>query len=370
MSTEIDEHASVTQAALHDRLRRHKLVFVQHGAVFDGLTDAVTEASASPLVQLGDVVTTINDPIIHVFGVEAYAINQPVPLSLGELRKVVSELLDKDVQVCLWSRAPRTAFAPIPGSSLLDDASPFFIPPMAALPSDPESVFPAVRLGEDLSDVFYNALLELGVHILAALDRALFDAQLDRQAMFEVLDPREIEALRGAGLVHRPDGTAFQLCAPQRFGELKEQLAATLAEHVDAQRELSQIAESMWKMERKIRRRLRTASREKSGARWRTNVLHGDLNQKVLERAQVDGYVSASSLGQLRDPIEWLSLGELIEVVTSAKFGGLGLPKVFWTKFSQEVVPVRNRLSHMRHFKHGDKELVHMWVAQVDRALG
>lgn len=370
MNVEIDEHASLTQSALHERLRRHKLVFVQHGAVFDGLTDAITEASASPLVQLGDVVATISDPIIHVFGVEAYAVGQSVPLSLGELRKVVSELLDNDVQVCLWSRAPKVSFAPVPGSSLLDDASPFFIPPMAALPGDPGSVFPAVRQGQDLSDVLYNALSELGVHILAALDRAIFDAQLDRETMFDILDAREIEALRGAGLVQPPQGGTYQLCAPQRFVELREQLAAALAEHVDTQTELPRITEGMWNMERKIRRSLRAAAKKEIGSRWRTGVLHGDLNDKVLERAQVGGYVSATSLSQLRDPIEWLTMGELIEVVTSAKFGGLGLSKVFWAKFSQEVVPVRNRLSHMRHFKHGDKELVRMWVAQVDRALG
>jgi hypothetical protein len=166
------------------------------------------------------------------------------------------------------------------------------------------------------------------------------------------------------------DGNPYQLAARLRFSELRDELATTLAAQLQPQSELSEIAEDLWTIERTIRLALRSAAVQQFGTKWRASLLHGDLNQKVLERAMVDGFVAGKSVKELRDPIEWLSLGELIEVVTSAQFKNLGLLPIFWTKFSQDVVPVRNRLSHMRHFKHGDRGVVRMWVSQISRTLG
>jgi len=370
MSTAFDQLASAVRAALQERLRRHKLVFVQHGAVFAGLAEAVWSQGTAEVVEPQGVSLQSDAQQVHVKGLERYASEGASRPSLGELRQAVSTLLGNDVEVCLWSTAPRVAFAPVPGSSLIDDASPFFLDLMPQSDADPEAVYPAIRHGASLTDIYRASLAELGVAVLASLDRAIYDGQLGPETLFEMLDAREIEALRGAGLARCCDGEPYQLAAPLRFSELRDQLAATLAAQLEPQKELSGIAEELWTIERTIRLALRTAAVDEFGTKWRANVLHGDLNRKVLERAMVDGFVSAKSVKELRDPIEWLSLGELIEVVTSAKFENLGLLPIFWAKFSQDVVPVRNRLSHMRHFKHGDRGVVRMWVSQVTRMLG
>jgi hypothetical protein len=370
MNSELRAHAETVRYALQGRLRRFKLLFVQHGAVYDGLTDLVLSADGSTVLAPEELGANLDATRVHVIGLEKYALGSSGGPSLGELRSIVSELLEREIEVCLWSRAPRVAFVPVPGSSLIEDASPFFVDLMATADGDPESVYPAIRAGKTLSDVYGSALAELGVAVLASLDRALFDAQLDAEAMFDVLEAREIEALRGAGLVQCPGGTAYQLAAPRRFSELKDQLASTLSRQIEPQLELGAISEALWSIERIIRRALRSKAVADLGSKWRAGVLHGDLEAKVLERAQSDGFVSVRSVRELRDPIEWLTLGELIEVVTSVKFARLGQPSIFWTKFAQDVIPVRNRLSHMRHFKHGDREVVRMWLSQVERTLG
>ncbi|WP_214056003.1 MULTISPECIES: hypothetical protein [Actinomycetes] len=342
---------------------------MQHGAAFAGLTERVWEMS-SVVVDVGSLDPESTDRQIHVTGLERYATRQFIEPTLGRLRQTVSELLSRGVEVCLWSSAPRVAFAPVPGSSLIDDASPFFLETLPATNEDPESVYPAVQLGASLSAVYRTSLTELGVAVLASLDRAMYDGQLGPSAIFDVLDAREIEALRGAGIALCCEGDPYALTAPLRFGELREELATTLAEQLEPQSELDEIASDLWTIERTIRLALRSAAVIKFGNKWRGSVLHGDLNGKVLGRAMIDGSVSIKSSKELRDPIEWLSLGELIEIVTSNQFDNLGLAPVVWTKFGQDVIPVRNRLSHMRHFKHGDRSVVRMWVSQIARMLG
>ncbi|MBM9464606.1 hypothetical protein JL108_14205 [Aeromicrobium sp. YIM 150415] len=370
MNDELRAQATIVKAALHGRLRRFNLLFVQHGAVYDGLTDLILDAENSTVVRFENLRTNYDDTRVHVTGLERYALEHQAGPSLGELRSTVTELLERGIEVCLWSRAPRVAFAPVPGSSLIQDASPFFLELMSTVGNDPGSAYPAVRAGELLSDVYASALAELGVGVLASLDRALFDAQLDATTMFDILDAREIEALRGAGLVQYHEGTAYRLSTPLLFSELKAQLASTLSCQIRPQAELAAISEDLWAIERIIRRSLRSKAISDLGPKWRGSIFNQDLNERVLGRAQNDGSVAIKSVKGLRDPIEWLTLGELIDVVTSAKFANLEQPRIFWMKFKQDVVPVRNRLSHMRHFNHSDREVVRMWLSQVQRALG
>ncbi len=118
-----------------------------------------------------------------------------------------------------------------------------------------------------------------------------------------------------------------------------------------------------------IRRKVRSAAIEQFGARWRAQVVGGDLPNKILERARGEAYPGAVSLKEIRDPLEWLTLGELLEVATHG-FMGLGLDSVVWRKFAQDVLPARNRLTHMRLARRGDRELIGMWAVQVRKRLG
>lgn len=368
--TDIQRHIDKTTEALHERLRRHKLIFVQAGAVFEGLDMRVLEATRAVLIDAQALTAHEEAPQVIVTGLEALADSPPGSASLGELRQIVSDLLGRGVEVCLWSSAPRIAYVPMPGSSLIDDASQFFMQLLPELEGDPESVYPAVRISSvAVEDMFARAITELGMSVLASLDRAIFDGQMDHETMFGLLDPRESEALRGAGLAFCEDRARYEFASPRRFNEFRSQLANVLASEVHPQGELSEISQDLWLIERTLRRAVRSAAVDAFGQTWRGQVLHGDLNAKVLTRAMVDGAVAVKSVRELRDPIEWLSLGELLEVITSTTFNGLDLQPLVWTKFGQDVLPIRNRLSHMRHFKHGDRGTVKMWVSQVERLL-
>lgn len=367
--TAVDEYARESARSLRERMRRNKLLFVQAGAIFDGVTSALIQETRAHVVDVAELKVDLDATQVIVTGMEVLTSSTPTNRTLGDLRRIVAELLDRGTEVCLWSRAPRVAFRPVPGSSLIEDASPFFLSLMREEGS-PESVYPVVRVSSTpIHDVFVGTLAELGLAVLGSLDRAVFDGQLSHDSMFDLLDPRECESLRGGGLAHCENGGSYVFASPLRFGEFKSALADVLAAEVNPQPELANIADDLWCIERTLRRELRTAAVHNFGGKWRAHVLHGDLALKVKDRAMADGSVAIQSARELRDPIEWLTLGELLEVITSTKFNGLGLLPLVWTKFGQDILPIRNRLSHMRHFRHGDRATVKMWLAQINRLI-
>jgi len=133
--------------------------------------------------------------------------------------------------------------------------------------------------------------------------------------------------------------------------------------------DLADISNGLWFIERSIRLKLRDYAISAFGSKWRSQVLHGDLATKVLGRARFDAAVTALSVAELRDPIEWLSVGELLQVISHRTVGGLGQDTVLWEKFTAEIVPIRNRLSHMRLIKKGDRETVLMWASRIAQIL-
>ena len=99
-------------------------------------------------------------------------------------------------------------------------------------------------------------------------------------------------------------------------------------------------------------------------ADWRTSSV-GGLKGEILKRAQQDTNVTAKSINDLRDPLEWLTLGELMDIVRGPKFNDLGVEPVVWRKLQEQLVPVRNRLAHVRMLKAKDAEIVGMWASII-----
>lgn len=163
------------------------------------------------------------------------------------------------------------------------------------------------------------------------------------------------------------EGRGFELTPV--LSEFREAVAGALADITYPQTELADVVSGLWTIERLIRKALRDAAVDQHKSGWRKKITRGDLAVKILQRAKGDAYLTATNISELRDPIEWLSLGELLEIVRSKNFGGLGVDEYTWQRFNHELVPIRNRLSHMRLIKNRDKATVTMWVSRITRLL-
>jgi hypothetical protein len=183
------------------------------------------------------------------------------------------------------------------------------------------------------------------------------------------LNAREAEALQGAGLAVVEFGT-YKWTIPMRFGEFREALSDALAQLTETQECLTQVFALMWSLERSIRMALRNRALDVWTTKWRQESLHGDFPKRILERATGDVYIAAKSIKEIRDPLEWLTLAELLELRQGRpEFGGLGVEDVVWKKFATEILPIRNRLSHMRLLREDDITVVRQWSNVLGRKL-
>ncbi|WP_146247654.1 hypothetical protein [Curtobacterium sp. MCLR17_040] len=275
-------------------------------------------------------------------------------------------------RIVLVSAAPRVAYPPVPGSSLFEDAK-FVSGPLAPVlemtASAPELVLPACNDGHaPLRTVLEAALRELGLELCASLDHALFEAVLDPADMFATLTSREVEALRGASLI-RMTSSGPEWTMPLRIGELRDALSEVLSEQTDTQDAMAAVFAGLWSIERSVRRALRIRAMELWGPGWRRQVLAGDLKEKVEGRAKASAYAAASSVSQIRDPLEWLTMGELLETRGRGEIGDLGLEGPLWKTLANEVLPVRNQISHMRLLRPSDLATVLKWAKVVQVKL-
>jgi len=196
--------------------------------------------------------------------------------------------------------------------------------------------------------------------LAASLDRVVYESLLIGQSALGLLNARELEALDGSSLT-APDGATRTWNFPKHLGPLKKALDEVLADALDPQQQLAEVSSGLWKIERIIRREVRRRAIAAWAENWRTQCLNGDLPEKVLERASESAYMGATSVKQLRDPLEWLSLGELLQLKDRSQIGDLGLSAAHWRQFSAQIMPIRNRLAHMRSLRPEDAADVVKW---------
>jgi len=379
MSAYVTNAAARRAEILSRSLTRHRLVFVQCGEVFSPLRDGILEAlpgrkmtvreilsdkpdeNKSGLVVLTDLETLVSPPASQT------------DYRLGNLRETIFGRMDIGQNFCLISRAPRVAFGVVPGSSLLEDAVLCSLPLLDVdecdVPGQSKSGWelPSISFCDDpdLTELMSNALRELGLGVLSALDHTLFEINPRSMEGLKFLSARDVEALRGAGLVLVDGQGTPTLSNPRGVMELKDALSELLSAATAPPSALAAVSNGLWYIERTVRAALRTAAMTEFKGQWRTSTINGGLVEEVLRRARLDSSVTAASLKELRDPLEWLTLGELMSIVTSNKFDNLGVDAVIWRRFNEQVVPVRNRLSHMRLLKSEDEEVVSMWVGVI-----
>lgn len=375
MTAELEAACAARAEIISKSLSRHRLVFVQLGAAFDPLRDGICAQLKGQCVSIdqrsewnqrsssyGTLIVTDLERCVETAGDV-----------LGEVRAILFSLLDDGKAVCLLSRAPRLSYRPVPGSSVLEDAALVTLPLLAMSeiqcgPGEYPSQgwpWPSVSFGAPFGTETYEAVLsEVGQGIVAALDHALFEVDPKGMDGLEFLAARELEGLRGCGIVAIDEGGRPSLALPKEAKSLREALAAHVSETVAPASSLAEVTRALWYIERKIRQALRAAAIAKHSGGWRASAV-GGLQAEILRRAQLDTNVTAKSVTDLRDPLEWLTLGELMDIVRSEKFNNLGIEAAIWRKFQEQVVPVRNRLAHVRMLKSEDAEVVSMWAKMI-----
>lgn len=360
---------------LLEAVGRFRLVLVHESACFGGVVTASAEVSAHFTLLKADEfleyqadATTAERRRLLVHGLEGA--NDGA--KLGRLRGKVMECLDLGYDICLVSAiSPESFAAAAPGSSMIADAHLHPLPLCDPTPADRigTTVMPAARRRCDVSELFLRVLRQVSVEALMDLDRAIYELRCGADTLAAELSEASRAELRRAGLLTGPGADGAEFSVPKRFQAFSTMLAEALGERVIAPTWFGTLTAELFTIEREIRLAIRRRAIAERGATWRKGLIGDALVMAVVERAKSDSQPLATSISDLRDPLEWLTLGELVVLARSKRFAGLGLPESRWQRFQHEMLPIRNRVSHMRLTSDSDLRTARSWRAQLPTLL-
>jgi hypothetical protein len=171
------------------------------------------------------------------------------------------------------------------------------------------------------------------------------------------------------GLIAMVDNDPVWVIA-QEWRHFREAIAGVSARYASEGGWLAQTFVDLWMIERRIRNAFRDSLLSSHGAGWRSTCLPAGLEAEVVERAQRDSQPSAEKVSDLRDPLEWLTTSELLDLRTDRNLGLLGVESHQWTRLREALVPIRNRAAHMRIIGERDARTAATWRKLVEQKVG
>ncbi|WP_280382733.1 hypothetical protein [Nocardia wallacei] len=365
-------------ASLLRSANRHGIVFVPLGAGFDGIRSTCERCVPANMTAIeyldGELGNYPESSTVALRELEVFC-QGGGPQNLSSLRQKIHEDCENGNKFILFSRLPKSRYPDVPGSSVLIDAKVVTPPLMPVIDDNGEMAFVLPTDDgtaiEPSGDLIVTILSELGMDAVSDMDRIIFESMVSRDEVIANLQSRTVEGLAGAGLVRVADDE-YVWAFPRSHSLLRRALADGIARYNAPPSGVTEAFGLIWSIERSLRCAMRTAAiMSCPNQTWQTHALNGNLPAEVLERASGDAYPAAKSIKEIRDPLEWLTLGELLELRRSRPkvYGSLGVEDYVWRSFTVEVPAIRNRLSHMRLLQEGDLGRLKKWHTTLTRKL-
>jgi hypothetical protein len=195
---------------------------------------------------------------------------------------------------------------------------------------------------------------EIGSSLCMWLEHWVFES--GREELYESdIATNFLIALRSAGVLAPAKDDAFTIF-PYRSRELWTAVLGDYLESVVEPPALWQeLVSELFAFERELRSSIKSALVE-------AGMLESALapyRDRILELARRDSVPAAADLNDVRSPLDWLTLSDLLRVAQEfARPRMCGYAADRWDQISREMVPIRNRVAHMRLARQGDLEAV------------
>lgn len=364
-SAQLPSTADSWMEELLQECARWNILFVHLGAAYPRARE-VSAPRMDSVISVADYLeqSELDGTLRLVTDVETLL--EPGAPSLGQLRERIISDRDGGARVVLLSRRPKIAFPTVPGSQILREAKQV-APPTHVEDGTGSFGSEATAEGVPLDVVIAEALRELGEVACAAVDAFIFEDGRDEHD-FRLVDEHVQEALLGSGLVVR---NVDEL--DWSFGDATALVRSILSDVIAGMRrphsDFGALSKSCWMVERLVKQALRARAKTLWGDSWGSELLGDELSKTAFERAANSTYASAEAVHELRDPLEWLSLGETLPLVGESSVGNLGVPKRMWSLMSSELLPVKDRLERSQLVRKGDADTAQRWADLLSQRL-
>jgi hypothetical protein len=298
---------------------------------------------------------------------------EPGAASLGRLRERVIADRDNGVRVILLSRRPRISFPSPPGSQVLRDAKLVLPPHYPVEPSNASGADStlgfggeAIREGVPPELVLVQAIRELGEAACAELDALVFEDD-DEPELATMAEPLR-DALLSAGMAVST-GDELRWAFNDAWTRVRSALSDVIAGMRTPQPEFAQVSANCWAVERLVKQALRARAMTLWGPSWQAELLTEVLGKTAVSRANKGSHAAAVDLGDLRDPLEWLSLAETLDLRAESEVGSLGVSEAMWKKLQSDLLPVKDRVERSQLMRKNDADVARRWVDLLGKRL-
>jgi hypothetical protein len=315
---------------------------------------------------------------------------------LRQLRAPVMQLLDGGVAVLIASNTPRRSYPPVDGSSIATDCYQYvmrsdvhsILESMSLAPDRSEwlikdsagsRALAATLLGvdfklstkerahlvaEELRRVVGAALLECGAEVLAWVEDEFLLRRFHSFRSDEV--PAEVQEIMGAAGLAEIDAATDTLEIFPHINKRAAIDAVTQADAVisEAPAEWVTAARLLFEIERLLRRIVDQYIRSHEHLRASTIESYKD---KILNNYRYDTGINEKDIGRVPLPWNWVDLSDLFTLIEqfAADRRLAGLTARTWQRAHEDVLPVRNRIQHMRLPRPGEIELLRTLIREL-----
>ena len=166
-----------------------------------------------------------------------------------------------------------------------------------------------------------------------------------------------IVALRSAGLITPSSADSFAIFPMKQRQLWQESLGQYLESVVVPPPSWGSLATELFEFERKLRWDIKKELLRIQ----RFDLVLDKYGGKILDTARRDSIPGAASISDIRSPLDWLTLADLLDVAqehapSSSTSLLSGYSAIEWSELARVIVPIRNRVAHMRLPRQGDRE--------------
>jgi hypothetical protein len=216
--------------------------------------------------------------------------------------------------------------------------------------------------------VLRRTIEELGAELSATLDYWVNEIGSPSIPRSE-LTALDCDALRSAGLTTvELDDTGDIALLPyslRLWQPFREELRAFLDGICEPTESWVQAVHGLFFVERMLRAVAKDQLIAAFGAGWKQRAISDAMVEELLRKANQDRDIAVKRLGELLNPLEYLTIAELLALCRSLRPVADALSDRLLSKMELDFVQVRNRVMHMRLLRSGDGELIRSYVRQL-----
>jgi hypothetical protein len=225
--------------------------------------------------------------------------------------------------------------------------------------------------GRVTTEVLTCTLKELGPELLAWLERWVLERDMLSISIADVRNDALFE-LRASGACEMdPVDERVELFAPPHTATWRKALDAALSDLLEAPAHWESVVADLFFIERRLRRALATLLESRYGKKWGTR-LPEDMQSRIIESFRRNASAGVSKITDIARPLDWVTFGDLFVLIPrfspSDRLEGLSVTD--WRTIADAILPVRDRVSHMRLLRDGDRQAVRNTRWRITNASG